>query len=84
MRCQLRNVGLELSDTPEADMTTLNIPISDEISKRLQELAGREGVSSEDLARAGLEDWLTRCRPDFLETARYVIEKNRELYRRLA
>jgi len=65
-------------------MTTLTIPISDEISLRLQELAGREGVSTEDLARAGLEDWLTRRQPDFMEAARYVLEKNRELYRRLA
>jgi predicted transcriptional regulator len=65
-------------------MTTLSIPISDEISKRLQEIAQREGISSEDLARAGLEDWLTRPRPDFLEAVRYVLEKNRELYRRLA
>ena len=65
-------------------MTTLTIPISDQLSQRLQEIANREGVSSEDLARAGLEDWLTRCRPDFVEAARHVLEKNRELYRRLA
>jgi len=65
-------------------MTTLTIPISDDISRRLQEIAAREGVTSEDLARAGLEDWLTRPRSDFLEAARYVLEKNRELYRRLA
>ncbi len=65
-------------------MTTLTIPISEELSRRLQEIAGREGISSEDLARAGLEDWLTRCRPDFTEAARHVLEKNRELYRRLS
>jgi predicted transcriptional regulator len=65
-------------------MTTLTIPISDEMSRRLQEIAGREGIRSEDLARAGLEDWLTRCRPDFIEAARHVLDKNRELYRRLA
>jgi len=65
-------------------MTTLIIPISDEVSRRLQEVAAREGISSEDLARAGLEDWLTRPRADFMEAARYVLEKNRELYRRLA
>jgi predicted transcriptional regulator len=65
-------------------MTTLTIPISEEASRRLQEIANQEGVSSEELARAGLEDWLTRPRPDFLEAAKYVLEKNRELYRRLA
>jgi predicted transcriptional regulator len=65
-------------------MTTLTIPISDQLSERLKELAAREGLSSEDLARAGLEDWLMRCRPDFIEAARHVLEKNKELYRRLA
>src|SRR5436190_796216 len=57
-------------------MTTLTIPISDEVSRRLQEIAEQEGISSQDLARAGLEDWLTRPRPDFLEAARYVLEMN--------
>jgi antitoxin FitA len=65
-------------------MTTLTILISDQLSQRLQEIANREGLAFEDLARAGLEDWLTRFRPDFLEAARYILEKNHELYRRLA
>jgi hypothetical protein len=60
------------------------IPISDQASQRLQEVAKQEGISPEELARAGLEDWLTRPGPDFLEAAKYVLEKNRELYRRLA
>lgn len=67
-----------------ANMTTLTISISEETWRRLQEIAGREGIRSEDLARAGLEDWLTRRRPDFIDAAGYVLKKNRELYRRLA
>lgn len=63
---------------------SLTIELSDELSKRLQEIAAREGVSAEELAKVGLEDWLLRPRTDFLEAARFVLEKNRELYRRLA
>jgi predicted transcriptional regulator len=65
-------------------MTTLTIPLSREAAERLQQLAEREGVSTEKLATAGLEDWLTRPRADFMEAARYVLKKNEELYRRLA
>ena len=65
-------------------MTTVTIPLSDELRDRLRDAAGRMGVSPEELAKAGLEDWLSRPRADFLEAARYVLEKNKELYRRLA
>jgi len=65
-------------------MTTVTIPISEELGDRLRDAAGRIGVSPEELARAGLEDWLSRPRADFLDAARYVLEKNKELYRRLA
>ena len=63
---------------------SITIELSDELSKRLQEVAAREGVPPEELARVGLGDWLLRPRPDYLEAARFVLEKNRELYRRLA
>jgi hypothetical protein len=41
-------------------------------------------VTPEELARAGLEDWLRQPREDFVQAARYVLEKNAELYKRLA
>jgi predicted transcriptional regulator len=65
-------------------MTTLTIPLPTELSSRLHEVAERLGVSAEELARAGLEDWLCRPRDEFAEAARHVLEKNKELYRRLA
>jgi antitoxin FitA len=65
-------------------MSTLTISLSDELTSRLRETAARVGVSPEELAQAGIEDWLGRPREDFLAAARYVLEKNRELYRRLA
>ena len=40
--------------------------------------------SPEQLQRDGIEAWLRRPGRDFAEAAAYVLEKNRELYRRLA
>jgi len=65
-------------------MTTITIPVPEERLEQLRQLAERMGVSPEELARAGLEDWLRQPRPDFAQAARYVLEKNAELYRRLA
>ena len=65
-------------------MSTMTIDLSDELSNRLRETAARIGVSPEALAQAGLTDWLGRPHEDFLAAARYVLEKNQELYRRLA
>ena len=65
-------------------MTTISVPLSDERLKQLRELAERTGVQPEELARASLEDWLRQPREDFVQAARYVLEKNAELYRRLA
>jgi hypothetical protein len=65
-------------------MTTLNVAISDERFEQLQELAERAGVAPEELARAGLEDWLRQPREDFEQAVALVLQKNAELYRRLA
>jgi len=65
-------------------MTTVIVSMSDELTRQLNETAGRLGVSPQELAQAGLEDWLRRPREDFAAAAQYVLRKNEELYRRLA
>lgn len=65
-------------------MTTISVPLSEERLARLRDLARLVGVAPEELAGAGLEDWLRQPRDDFAEAARYVLQKNAELYRRLA
>ena len=65
-------------------MAAITIPLSEDRLARLHELAERIGVTPEELARAGLEDWLAHPREDFRKAADYVLRKNAELYRRLA
>jgi antitoxin FitA len=61
---------------------TINIP--DEQLQKLQQLARDSQVSSEELLRVNIEEWLTRPQDEFIQAADYVLKKNAELYRRLA
>ncbi|MBN1395221.1 MAG: hypothetical protein JW959_09370 [Pirellulales bacterium] len=46
--------------------------------------ASRLGVRPEELAKATLSEALSRDNEDFCKAAEYVIQKNKNLYRRLA
>jgi len=65
-------------------MTTLTITIADDRAKKLQELASRLKVAPEELLRVSLEDLLATPDDEFEKVARYVLQKNAEVYRRLA
>ena len=65
-------------------MTTITIPIPDDRLIKLQAIAARLHVSPEDLVRASIDDLLARPDPAFQRAADYVLEKNAELYKRLA
>jgi len=51
---------------------------------RLRIAANRLGIAPEVLARLAVEDLLARPDADFQDAAHRVLEKNRELYDRLA
>ena len=65
-------------------MANITIPISEERLIKLKELAKEAHVAPEYLLRASLEEWLKQPKDDFARAANYVIQKNVELYRRLA
>lgn len=65
-------------------MTTLRFDIPDETAEALEDAAQRMGISLEELLRATVDDALQRLDADFEEAAERVLEKNAELYRRLA
>jgi antitoxin FitA len=65
-------------------MSAITVPLSEEQLDQLRTLAEGAGLAPEELVRAGVEEWLSRPRPDFRTAIEYVLRKNAELYRRLA
>lgn len=65
-------------------MATLPISLSDEEMRRLEELSKREGLTVEQMVRLGINDFVGQPDKSFRTAAKRVMEKNAELYRRLA
>ncbi|MEL6491673.1 MAG: DNA-binding protein [Cyanobacteria bacterium J06621_3] len=65
-------------------MASITIDLSDNQLQVLEDLASVHGISLDVLLRAGLEDWLSFQKSDFVDAANYVLAKNTELYQRLA
>jgi predicted transcriptional regulator len=65
-------------------MSTITVTVSDDRLAKLKELAGRFCISPEDLVRVSIDELLTRPKEDFEKAAAHVLNKNSELYRRLA
>ncbi len=62
----------------------ISIDLDEEQSARPQERARELGVDVNELAKAAVNDLLSRPAEDFDRAARLVLEKNQELYRRLS
>jgi hypothetical protein len=65
-------------------MTTIAIHLSDERAAQLRAWAEQVGLAPEDFLRRRVEQLLDRPDESFRQAAAYVLEKNAELYRRLA
>jgi len=63
---------------------SISLQLDDEQSRRLEEVARELKVDPKHLARAAINDLVSRPADDFERVTRYVLEKNRELYGRLA
>jgi hypothetical protein len=62
----------------------ISIDITGADERALTDAAQRFDVPPDELAAAALSDFLTRPEEEFERTAQRVLEKHRELYRRLA
>ncbi len=62
----------------------VTIDLSSAQADRLRQEAERLGLTPEDLARAAVADLLATRDDDFEAAARRILQKNQELYRRLA
>jgi len=65
-------------------MTTITISLPDDRLEQLKEIAARLRVAPEELVQASIEELLTRPDKEFRQALKYVLNKNAELYRRLA
>ena len=65
-------------------MNTITIALPDDRLLKLKEMATRLGVAPEELVRVSIEELLTRPEEAFEQAVDYVLQKNAELYRRLA
>jgi hypothetical protein len=65
-------------------MTTVTIPVSDDRFERLRALAQQAGISPEEFLKRRVEFLLDQPDEEFKTITERILEKNRELYRRLA
>jgi hypothetical protein len=66
-------------------MNTITVALPDDRIRKLEEKAAQLGVSPEELVRFSIEELLTRPIDEtFKQAVTYVLQKNSELYRRLA
>ena len=65
-------------------MTTLTITLSDERVQQLQSLADRLQVTPEKLIEASLDSLLLQPDDELDQMMKYLLDKNAELYQRLA
>jgi DNA-binding phage protein len=65
-------------------MTTLTIQLPEESLQKLKDRAKASGLEPEEFVQNYIENWLAASDEEFEAASRYVIQKNSELYRRLA
>ena len=65
-------------------MTTISIPLSENRLTQLRIWAEQAGLAPEEFLRRRVEQLLDRPDEQFRQAATYVLQKNAELYRRLA
>jgi antitoxin FitA len=65
-------------------VASITINISDQQFQRVQQRAQEFGLSPEEWVRISMDNWLSHPKSDFSQASSYVLEKNSELYQRLA
>ncbi len=65
-------------------MTAITVSLPDDRLQKLKEIAMQLGIAPEELVRISIEELLTRPEEEFQRVLEHVLNKNAELYRRLA
>ena len=62
----------------------MTVDLSNKQAEQFQQLGKSLSIPPQELVRAAIDDFLSRPAEDFHRAARYVLQKNQELYRRLS
>lgn len=65
-------------------MNDITIPVSNDQLTKLEQKASRLGITLIDLVLLSIEEILARPDEEFRQATEYVLQKNAELYQRLA
>lgn len=65
-------------------MTSILVPISEEKLEELKQRAMQYNIAPEKLVQAAVDELLARKDDNFRRSMEYVLQKNKELYQRLA
>jgi antitoxin FitA len=65
-------------------MKVLELQLPEQTASKLQEAAERLSVSAEQLSILSIEEKLAQLEDEFRRSAEYALQKNADLYRRLA
>ena len=65
-------------------MVTITVTLSEDRLQKLQDLARQFRIAPEELLRVSVEELIARPQADFQKALGYVLDKNKELYKRLA
>jgi predicted transcriptional regulator len=76
--------GIRILSRVVQEMTSITIPLSDERAAQLRVWAEEAGLPPEEFLRRRVEQLLDRPDQQFQKAADHLLQKNAELYRRLA
>lgn len=65
-------------------MSSITISLPEDHISKLKKIAIDFGVTPEELVRVSIEEIINKPEEIFQETMKYVLSKNKELYRRLS
>ena len=65
-------------------MTTITLSLEDENVQKLKKTAESYGLKLEQFVIASIKDLISRPEPEFTEAVKKILQKNKELYKRLA
>jgi predicted transcriptional regulator len=64
-------------------MVKITVTLSEDRLQKLNELAKQFRIAPEELLRVSVEELIARPQADFQKALEYVLEKKKELYKRL-